>query len=626
MKPARSLVLLLLAALCLSAPARAEERANVADQYKWNLTDMYPSVEAWQAARDSLAARIPEISKFQGRLGESADVLYQGLSTAMDIARGLERLSVYASMVSDEDLRDQKHLEMNQGAQKLQVDFGSAISFARPEILALGADQVKAFVASDARLKPYAIYLDDIVRWAPHTLSAAEEKVAAQAGDLGGAGYSVRSVFANAEMPFPSVTLSGGESVKLDAPGYSKYRQSGNRDDRIKVFQTYFSAYKDFIGSYGSMLNAQTKAHVFDKDVHKFDSCLDAALFPNNVPTSVYSQLIADVHANLPTLHRYLKLRQRMMGLDTLRYEDLYAPLVKSVEMHFTPEQAQDVVLKALAPLGPDYVTTLAKGFADRWVDWMPTTGKRSGAYSTGAYEVHPYQLQNFTGLYDEVSTVAHESGHSMHTYLAYKAQPFVTANYATFVAEVASTCNEALLLDYMLKQHKDKDTQLYLLGNRLENLRTTLFRQTMFAEFELRMHEMLEKGQPLTGENLTALYLGLVKDYYGDAQGVCKVDDLYGVEWSLVPHFYYDFYVFQYATSIVASSTIASNILAEAKGKKHAARDAYLNMLASGSSKYPIDLLKGAGVDMTTPAPFTAAMAEMNRVMDQMEKLLAQK
>jgi oligoendopeptidase F len=621
MKAARYLALLLVVASLAAAPALAEERANLAEKYKWNVADLYPSEAAWQQARETLKGRIPELAKFQGRLGESADVLFTALSTGMDVAQGLQRLNVYASMVSDQDVRDQKHIEMNDAAGRLFVDFGAVIAYVRPEILALGAEKVNGFVAADPRLKPYRMYLDEILRYAPHTLSAAEEKVTAQAGDLMDAGGSIRGVFSNAELPFPTVKLSTGEEVRLDAAAYGKYRQLPNRDDRMTVFKAYFNLYKGFMGTYGAMLNAGVKTHVFNKDVHKFDSCVQAALFANNVPVPVYTQLIADVHANLPTLHRYLKLRQRMMGLDELRYEDLYAPLVKSVDLKYTPEQAQAMVVKACAPLGPAYVATLQKGFDDRWVDWFPTTGKRSGAYG-----VHPYQLQNFTGLYDEVSTVAHESGHSLHTYLSAARQPFVTADYSIFVAEVASTLNEALLLDYMLKQPegKDRDTRLFLLGSRLETLRTTLFRQTMFAEFELKMHEMLERGEPLTGEKLSQLYLGIVRDIYGDAQGVCKVDDLYGIEWAAVPHFYYNFYVYQYATSLVASSSLANGILAEVTAKKGTAkRDAYLNMLSSGSSKYPIELLKDAGVDMTTPAPFAAAMAEMNSVMDEMEKLL---
>jgi oligoendopeptidase F len=625
MTRARLLCLSILATCLVAAPAAAEERAKVAEKYKWNTADLFLSDDAWQKAKDDVAKRIPELAKFQGTLGASADKLYTAIAAMSGVDKDLQRLAVYASMRSDEDTRDQSRMEMNQAARQLAVQNDSVTSFARPEILAVGADKVKGFVAQDARLKPYAIFLDDIVRWAPHTLSSAEETIVAKAGDLTGAGNTVYNILANAEIPWPEIALQNGEKARLDAQAYTLYRASPDRELRRRTFKTFFGTLQGFNGTFGATLNAAMRAHVFDKDVHKFDTCLEAATFPNNVPTQVYKQLIADVHSNLPTLHRYLKLRQKMMGLDTLEYEDLYAPIVKSVDLRYTPEQTQEMVLKAVAPLGTDYVAALRKGYADRWVDWIPTTGKRSGAYSTGAYGVHPYQLQNFTGLYDEVSAVAHESGHSMHTYLSNKNQPYVSSHYPIFVAEVASTLNEALLLGSMLKETKDKDTRLYLLGNRLENLRTTLFRQTMFAEFELQIHELAEKGEPLTGEKLSGLYRDLVKEYYGDAKGVCKVDDLYGIEWAYIPHFYYDFYVYQYATSIVASSSLAKGILAEAGNPKGGtkARDAYLTMLSSGSSKYPIDLLKDAGVDMTTSAPFNAAMSEMNRVMDEIEALL---
>jgi oligoendopeptidase F len=314
-----------------------------------------------------------------------------------------------------------------------------------------------------------------------------------------------------------------------------------------------------------------------------------------------------------------------MMGLKTLGYEDLYAPIVQEVKLTFSPESAMARTLEAVKPLGPDYVSTLRKGFESRWIDWMPSTGKASGAYSTGAYGVHPYQLQNFTGLYDEVGTLAHESGHSMHTDLADHHQPYATHDYATFVAEVASTLNENLLFHHMLGRTQDRATRLFLLGSYLDNLRTTLFRQTLFAEFELRIHERAERGETLSGESLSKLYLDLVRTYYGHAAGVCRVDSRYAVEWAYIPHFFYDFYVYQYATSIVASIHIANHIRDEAAARPPATRqrDAYLRMLESGSSKYPIDLLRDAGVDMTTSAPFRAAMREMNAVMDEMERLL---
>ncbi len=614
------------ALLLAAAPAPAKERSEVAEKYTWNLTDLYPSADAWQTAKADLEKRIPELSKFQGRLGESADVFFTALDARMGVQKDLERLNVYSSMLSDQDKRVSKALEMNQQAQQLFVDYNAATSYMQPEILKLGSEKVRGFVASDKRLAPYQVFLDDILRWEPHTLGASEEQILAKTGDMAGAGGTLHDVFTNSDLPYPSVTLSDGQTVKLDAQGYTKYRASTNRDDRMKVFDAFWSRYREFEQTLGSMLYAQVQAHVFAKETRKFDSCMQSALFGPNVPPAVYTQLISDVHANLPTLHRYLRLRQRMMGVDTLRYEDLYAPVVKKVDLRYTPEQAMDMTLKAVAPLGPDYVTTLQKGFNSRWIDWEPTAGKRSGAYSTGAFGVHPYQLQNFTGIYDEVSTLAHESGHSMHTFLSYEHQPYVNSGYPIFVAEVASTCNEALLLDYMLKQTKDPDVRLFLLGSRLDNLRTTLFRQTLFAEFELKIHDMAEKGEALSGEAMSRIYLDMLKQYYGDDQGVCRINPMYGIEWAYIPHFYYNFYVYSYSTSIVASSSIANSILAEATAKKPStkARDAYLNMLSSGSSKYPIDLLKGAGVDMTTSAPFNSAIAEMNRVMDEMEKIVA--
>jgi oligoendopeptidase F len=620
-----------LLAVALVAPAaRAEERADVPEQLKWNTADLYPTEDAWYQAKDDIAARIPKLGAFSGRLGESAGVFHEALSTMMALDQDFTRLYVYASMRLDEDTRLGKPREMTQMAQQMAVQYYATLSYLRPEILALGAEKVNGFVAADARLAPYRMFLDDILRYAPHTLTAAEEKIASQAAimsDIAGGAYRT---FKDADLPYPEITLSSGEQVRLDAQAYTKYRASTVRADRDLVFEKFFGAFQGFERTLGTTLDGNVKTHMFNKDVRKFGSCLEAALFGSNVPTAVYTQLIADVHANLPTLHRYLKLRQRMMGLDALRYEDLYAPIVQKVDLRYTTQEAQDLVVQALAPLGPDYVATLKHGFENRWVDWVPTTGKRSGAYSTGAYGVHPYQLQNFTGLYEEVSTLAHESGHSMHTYLADQAQPYPTHDYKIFVAEVASTLNENLLLHHMLGRTKDPDTRLFLLGSSLDGLRTTLFRQTLFAEFELKVHEMGEKGEPITGERLSQLYLELARTYYGHDAGVCTVKDLYGVEWAYIPHFYYDFYVYQYATSITASSQIAANMRAEAalKGRKATtrSRDAYLKMLAAGGSKYPIELLKDAGVDMTTSAPFNAAIREMNAIMDEMEKLLAAK
>jgi len=616
-------LLLALALVATAGLAHATERKDVPTALTWDLTPIFKDEPAWRSARETIEAKLPRLAAFQGHLGASSDSLYAAVTYLMDLRRDLEHVSTYASMLADEDTRDSHHQEMQQAAGQTGVKLGSAASYLRPEILAIGTDQVRKFIA-EPRFKDYRPWFEDILRYAPHTLSAGEEKVAAEAGRMGGAGYNVRDVFNNAEMPYPTVTLSTGEKIRLDDAAYTRYRQSAVRADRDTVFRAFWAAHQQFQGTYGATLNSLVNEHVFDKEVHHFDSCLEDAMFGDNIPPKVYHQLLDDVHTNLPTLWRYLKLRQRMMGLPDLRYEDLYAPIVKEIDLQFTPEQAKLLTLEAVKSLGPAYVDTLRKGFDSRWMDWMPSTGKASGAYSTGCYGVHPFQLMNYTGLYDEVSTLAHESGHSMHTYLSDSHQPYATHGYATFVAEVASTLNENLLLHRMLERTPDTQTRLFLLGSYLDGLRTTLFRQVLFAEFELAIHDKVEKGETLSGESMSKMYLELVRKYYGHDQGVCRVNDLYGVEWTYIPHFFYNFYVYQYATSIVASTSIATGIRDDAKLGKTAHRDAYMHMLESGSSKYPVDLLKDAGVDMTTSAPFQSAIREMNSVMDEMEKLLA--
>ncbi len=627
MKISRIAVGAALALMCCMGPAFAKERPEIPEKYTWNLTDLYPSAQAWEKACDKLAGRLTEMQPYRGHLGDSATTLRRALETRENLTKELYRVYVYASMVSDVDKRVSTSQAMVQRVQKLENDLSTELAFFEPELLALGDQKVQAFLKEDRELASFRPVLDDILRQRKHTLTPAEEKVIARTSTMAEAPGDLYEMFTSAEMPFPEITLSTGQKVRLDQAAYGLHRASTVRADRLAVFQSFWKTWQDYRSTLGLALFNRVKSHVVTKDLRGYDSCLAAALDNYNIPTSVYHQLVKDVNANLPTLHRYLRLRQRMLGVDRLGYEDLYAPTVKSVEMSFTPEQAMDLTLKATAPLGPDYGAVLSRAFTERWVDWMPSTGKRSGAYSNGsAYDVHPYQLLNFNGQYDDVSTLAHESGHSMHSYLSSRNQRFANADYSIFVAEVASTMNEDLLFRYMLDRAKDDETRLYLLGERLETFRTTLFRQTLFAEFELRIHEMVEKGEALTGDTLNKLYLDLVRRYYGHQSGVCDVNELYGVEWAFIPHFYYNFYVYQYSTSLIASSSIASQIRQDAPKGSTRARDAYLRMLSSGSSRYPVDLLKDAGVDMNTSAPFTAAIGEMNAIMDQMEAILNKK
>jgi oligoendopeptidase F len=598
------------------------DRVKVADNYKWNLADIYPSDAAWRARKEEITAELPTLRQFQGRLGSSAQTLADALELSSHLDKEISRLYVYASMLADQDTRQSGPQGMQQQMQQLYADFGAQAAFIEPEVLRVGGDTIDRFIASEPRLKNYTFYLHDIARRAPHTLTDAEEKILADAQPLAGSASNIYGILSNADFPYPTITLSDGKQRKVDQAGYGELRTVPNRADRQKAMSAFFNALGSFSRTYGTTMNSEVQKMSFLAKSRKYGSNLEYALNAANIPTTVYTRLIDGVNKSLPTFHRYLKLRKRMMGIkDDLHYYDLYAPLVSSVNLKYTPEEAQTLVLAATSPLGEDYTSVLRRAFAERWIDMYPTEGKRSGAYSNGgAYDVHPYMLLNYLGQYNDVSTLAHELGHTMQSYYSNKNQPYPTANYPIFVAEVASTFNEALLIEHMLGQIKDTPTRLSLLGNYLENIKATVFRQTQFAEFELRMHQMAEKGEPITGEALAKLYLDITRRYYGHDQKICIVDDYVANEWSYIPHFYMDFYVYQYATSFTAAEALASKVLDGDAG----AKDRYLTFLSAGGSKYPIDLLKDAGVDMTTDEPLDLTIAKMNQVMDEMEKLLA--
>jgi oligoendopeptidase F len=616
----RLFVIAAVSALTLVVSAQERDRSKVPDKYKWDLTHIYPSDEAWRAAKDKLQSELPSVREFKGTLGSSAARLADALELGSSLSKEFARAYVYASMMSDTDTRVSKYQGMQQEMIQLGSQLGAETSFVEPEILKIDKATLDKFVASEPRLKPYRLYLDDIQRRAPHTLSDAEEKLLASAGVIASTPSSTYGIFSDADFPYPTVSLSDGKSVRLDSSGFSLYRAVPNRDDRQKVMAEFFGALGKYRLTFGSTLNGQVQSDIFFARARKYNSALEAALDGPNVPTSVYTRLIEGVNRHLPTFHRYLKLRQRMMKLEDLHYYDLYAPLVASVDVNYSMDEAQTIVLKSLEPLGPDYAAGAKRAFNERWTDFYPTEGKRAGAYSNGgAYDVHPYMLLNYNGKYTDMSTLAHELGHTMQSYFSNKTQPFPTASYPIFVAEVASTFNEALLIDHMLRTINDANTKLSLLGNYLEGIKSTVFRQTQFAEFELRMHEMAEKGEPLTGEALDKLYVDITRKYYGHDKNVCIVDDYIAHEWAFIPHFYRNFYVFQYATSFTASAALSEKVMA---GDKEALKR-YLTFLSAGGSKYPVDLLKDAGVDMTTNEPLELTMKKMNRVMDEMEKLI---
>jgi oligoendopeptidase F len=601
--------------------AQDRDRAKVADAYKWNLTDVYAGQAAWRQEKEKITAELPRLREFQGKLGSSSATLADALEMMSRLDKELSRLYVYASMLSDEDTRVSTTQGMQQEMQQIYATFGAAASYIEPEVLKVGSAAIEKAIGNEPRLTPYAFYLRDVARRAAHTLSDAEEKILADVSPLAGAPTNIYTILANADFPYPTITLSDGKAAKVDQAGYSELRTSPNRADRQAAMSAFFNALGGFSRTLGVTMNSNVQKSLFYARSRKYASNLEASLNGPNIPVSVYMRLVEGVNRHLPTFHRYLGLRKRMMGVtDDLHYYDLYAPLVASVDLRYTPEEAQEHVVGATAPLGNGYTDVLRRGFKDRWIDWYPTDGKVSGAYSNGgAYDVHPYMLLNYLGQYNDVSTLAHELGHTMQSYFSNKTQPYATAGYPTFVAEVASTFNEALLIDYMLKRIKDTPTRLSLLGNYLEGIKATVFRQTQFAEFELRMHEMGQRGEPITGEALAKLYLDITRKYYGHEQKVTIVDDYIAHEWSFIPHFYRDFYVFQYATSFTAAEALSAKVLAG----DEAATARYLTFLAAGGSKYPIDLLKDAGVDMTTDEPLDLTIKRMNEVMDEIEKLM---
>ncbi|HEX9006495.1 MAG TPA: oligoendopeptidase F [Bacteroidota bacterium] len=600
--------------------AQARDRSKVPDQYKWNLADIYPSDDAWKAEKEKFVKRMPEIDKWKGTLGQSAANLASCLELMTDLSKAYAKLSVYASLSSDLDTRDAKNLAKVQEMGQIGSDFGARTSFVNPEILAIGRPTVEKFLQQEPRLKVFAHNLDDILRRKDHTGTAQEEKIIADASLMADAPGSIFGIFADADFPYPQVTLSDGKTVKLDKAAFALYRAVQNRADREKVFNAFFGKMEDFRRTYGTTLYGEVKKDMFYMKAHNYPSSVAAALDDPNIPVEVYHSLVDNVNANLASFHRYLKLRQRMLGVDQLHYYDLYAPVVKNLDLQYSYEESEKNILAAVAPLGPEYMATMKKGFGDRWVDVYPNTGKRAGAYSQGAaYDVHPYMLLNYNGRYDDMSTLAHEFGHTMHSYYSNTNQPFNLAQYTTFVAEVASTFNEALLIDYMLKTTKDDNVKLSMMASYLDNFKGTVFRQTQFAEFELKIHEMAEKGETLTGDELDKLYLEITRRYYGHDKGVCVVDDNVKAEWAMIPHFYYNFYVFQYATSFTASAALSEKVMAGNKAETQR----YLNLLKSGGSDYPVNELKTAGVDMTTSEPLQLTMKKMNRIMDEMEKIL---
>jgi oligoendopeptidase F len=612
--------------LFLLIPAAAllaqDEKAEVDPKYTWDLTEIYPNLEAWEQARDEVLASFEEVEALRGTLGNSANDLYEALALVSDITRKAARVSTYANLNADEDLRVTETQERRQLGQIMFSRFNEATAWMQPEILRVGEEVINAYLKEDERLERFRFQLEDSLRNAPHTLGDEAEETLAFFSQALASPVNIYGMVKNSDIPWPTITLSTGEEGRIDSQGYSRYRQAENRDDRKLVFDSFWGKWLEYRNSVGAVLNSHLQNQVALAKARNYDSVLQRELFADNLPEEVYRTLVTEVNAALPTLHRYFRLRASMLGVDEMRYYDIYPPLV-ALDKTFDIETSKDITLDAMTVLGDDWVDMQTKAIDERWMHVYPSRGKRSGAYmSPGAYDVHPYLLLNHNDDYESLSTLAHEWGHAMHTLYSKQTQPFDTVFYSTFIAEIPSTSLELILQDYMSKRAESDDERLFYLGSALEGMRGTFFRQTMFAEFELALYEAVERGEALSGERISEIYGGILKRYHGHDEGVVVIDDLYTNEWMFIPHFYYNMYVYQYATSQTAGTALYAKIVEEgAPGVQN-----YKNLLRAGGSDYPYTLLTNAGVDMAQPGPYRAVVAKMNAIMDEMERILEEK
>jgi len=596
----------------------AAEAAKVDPRHVWDLSPIYPSTDAWDAERKALLAEIPEIKKLQGTLGKDAKSLRTALERLSDINRRAEKVLVYAYIDSTTDNRDSAKMERRSLAQQLFGELGSATAFLAPEIQSVGAEKVEQFIKADKALAPHAFDLRDILRNKAHTLTAEAEAVMAALAPALGAHSDVYSLLANADIDWPEITVDGKQET-INQATYGRLRQHPDRAIRKEVFDKFWATFKQFADSMGGTLGATVQANVTQSKLRNYPTAVAASLAANDIPESVYRTLVAEANKGLPTLHRYFKLRQKMLNLPDLHYYDIYPAMVK-LDKKFDMDTSATLSLAAVKPLGEEYGGLFKQALDTRHTHVYPAEGKESGAYQWGVYGVSPYVFLNHQDDYNSMSTFIHEWGHGLHTILADKSQTYENAQYPLFVAEIAAITNEILLSDFMREQAGSKEERLFYLGEALESMRGTFFRQTMFAEFELATHDAMERGEALSGEKMTEIYCGLLKKYHGAEQGVMKIDDTYCSEWAYIPHFYRPFYVYQYATSIAAAAYFADQV--ETGGEK--ARENYLNVLRAGGSQYPYPLLKAAGLDMASPAPYQALIKRMNAIMDEMEKILA--
>jgi oligoendopeptidase F len=592
-------------------------RSEVAIEDTWDLGLIFPNAEAWEAELTAVGERAQAVAALQGTLQQGAATLLQVLQLRDDVAQRLYALYIYARQLKDSDGTNPVGQSLSDRAGSFVARTAGALAFIEPEILSLPAETVQAWIASEPGLQMYAYELEKLNKQRAHIRSAEVEGVLAQFSDITRAPHEIFGMLSDSDLTFPEITDEHGNLVQLSHARYGRFLESSERRVRRDAFKGLYSTYKPFRNTFAATLSAAVRTHVLDARLRNYGSALEAALAPNEIPVDVYHNLISTVEANLPKFHRYLELRKHLMGLDELHFYDLYNQPVAEVALNIPYREATDLMRNAFAPLGDDYAAALQEAFGSRWIDVYENVGKRSGAYSGGSYGTPAYILLNYQEQLRDVFTLAHELGHSMHSYFTRKHQPFVYGSYTIFVAEVASTLNENLLTDYLLRHRDDEQLRRRLIVQQLDDIRGTIFRQTQFAAFELDMHARVERGESLTAESLSEAYRALVAKYHGPA---LVLDDEIAYEWARIPHFYYNFYVYQYATGLSAALALSDQIIREGAP----AVERYLRFLSSGSSQSSIDLLRGAGVDMTTPAPIQAAMNTFERLVDQLEQLYA--
>lgn len=594
-----------------------KDRDQVPGEFKWKIEDTYANLEEWQKDKTLLLKMIPGIKKLARNWTSSPGKMFDLLDHLDQVDKKENKLYLYTNLLADTDMGNSRYQAMKGKMQTIDVELSSMLTFIDPDILKLGKEKIREYIDADPRLKVYEHTFDSVLRMEKHILPHDKEEIVTRTGLFSGAPGKASGMLNNLDMPSPEATLSTGEKVRLNIASYSRYRGVANRQDRRLVMRTFWNNHATFKHTHAVLLDAEIKKHFFHARVHHYKDCLDSALYPQNIHPDVYHTLVYTVKENLPPFHRYLKLKARLLKLEKIDYNDIYASSVPEVDRIYPIQEAQDITLEAMKPLGNEYTAVLKKGFDNGWMDIYPNKGKRSGAYSNGSfYDGHPYVLMNFNGNFDYISTLAHEFGHALHSWFSNRSQPYPLSHYPIFLAEIASTFNETLLVNHLLQTETNDLLKLYILDQYIESFRGTLFRQVLFADFELALHRAIEKGQTLTPEWLDKKYLELTRRYYGHHEGILKVDKYIENEWSSVPHFYYNFYVYQYSTGIIAATALAHMVLNGGKIEQNR----YLDFLRSGGSKYPLDTLKDAGVDLTSPQPIEIALSRFNQIVEEME------